>query len=354
MQRRSFLKRAAWGAGGAFIAGPALAQDTPMIHWRLASGFSQGTALLHGAADTLARYVSMATGGQFLIEAAEPAADLLGAVQRGELECGHGLSSAFYAQSPALCFDAAVPFGLNTRQMNAWMRHGDGLTLTREAFQQFNVVNFPCGQAGAQMGGWFRQEIRSLDDLKALKVSLSPLAGAVLERLGARVVQSQDMYAALEKGEIDAASSFGPCEDEKLQLHKVARNYYFPGWGEGALQLSLYVNQDAYKSLPVPFQTVLAQAANAVNDEMLAAFDAENPPALRRLVGEGAQLKAFPKAVLEGCYAASAALYQELGEQDALFKRLHDSMNEFRTASAPWLRMSEGGFDAFMNTTRMQ
>ncbi|MDQ8032300.1 MAG: TRAP transporter substrate-binding protein [Bordetella sp.] len=359
MQRRSFLKKAALGAaaGGATLAAPAIAQDAPAINWRLASSFPRSADAIYTGGENFAKYVSEATGGKFQIRAFPageivPALQVLDAVQNGTIECGHTASYYYFGKDPALCFDAAVPFGLNTRQMNAWMRHGEGLKLTRELFKKYKIVNFPCGYTGTQMGGWFRNEIKSVDDLKGLKFRCSAFAGAVLSRLGVvpQQIAGGDIYPALEKGTIDAAEWIGPYDDEKLGFHKVARNYYFPGWWEGTLQVSAYVNEDAYEKLPKHYQAILAQASAAATNDMIAKYDAENPAALRRLVADGAVLKAFPKSVMDACYAESQKLYQEYAAKDAMFKKLYESMVAFRDNEIPWFRVAEGSYDGFMGT----
>lgn len=359
MQRRSFLKKATAGAaaGGAALAAPALAQDTPKLSWRLASSFPRSADAIFSGGENLAKYVSEATDGKFNIRvfpAGEivPALQVLDAVQNNTIECGHTASYYYYGKDPALCFDGAVPFGLNTRQMNAWMRHGNGLKLTRELFQKYNIVNFPCGYTGTQMGGWFRNEIKTLDDLRGLKFRASAFAGAVLSGLGVvpQQIAGGDIYPSLEKGTIDAAEWIGPYDDEKLGFHKVAKYYYFPGWWEGTLQVSLYVNQGVYQSLPKYYQAVLAQAAAAATADMIATYDAENPAALRRLVSQGAQLKAFPKAVMDACYAEAVKIYDGLSAKDPGFKKIYDDMVAFRDNEIPWFRMAEGSFDGFMGT----
>lgn len=359
MQRRSFLKKATLGAaaGGATLAAPVFAQDAPTLNWRLASSFPRSADAIYSGGENVAKYVSEATGGKFTIRAFPageivPALQVLDAVQNATIECGHTASYYYYGKDPALCFDGAVPFGLNTRQMNAWMRVGDGLKLTRELFQKYNVVNFPCGYSGTQMGGWFRNEIKSVDDLKGLKFRASAFAGAVLSRLGVvpQQIAGGDIYPALEKGTIDAAEWIGPYDDEKLGFHKVAKNYYFPGWWEGTLQVSLYVNQDAYNKLPKHYQAVLAQASAAATNDMIAKYDAENPAALRRLVSQGAQLRAFPKAVMDACYAEATKVYEEFSAKDPMFKKLYESMVSFRDNEIPWFRVAEGSYDGYMST----
>ena len=200
MQRRAFLKQTALGAaaGSAVLAAPTIAQEAPNLTWRLASDFPADAATLFAGATEVARYVAEVTAGRFTIEISAAgqlfqSGQALEAVQHRVVECGHAASSRYFATDPALCFDGGVPFGLNTRQMNAWMRQGEGLTLTREAFGKFGILNFPCGYTGAQMGGWFRGEIKTIDDLRGLKVAADGFTGHILSRMGA---SPQDIPAA--------------------------------------------------------------------------------------------------------------------------------------------------------------
>lgn len=359
MQRRAFLKQTALGAaaGGAVLAAPAIAQEFPDITWRLASDFPADAATLFAGATDVARCVAEVTAGRFTIEISAAgqlfqSGQALEAVQHRIVECGHAASARYFATDPALCFDGGVPFGLNTRQMNAWMRQGEGLTLTREAFAKYGILNFACGYTGAQMGGWFRGDIKTVDDLRGLKVAADGFTGHILSRLGATPVDipAGEIHAALGQGLVDGAATIGPLEDERLALYDVARNYYFPGWWAGTQQLSLYVNQDAFGELPKSYQAALSLACAAACDNMIATFDANNPDALRRLVAQGAQLKAYPRPVLQAAHEATVAASNELGAKDAMFKKLYDSMLAFRGKQVPWFRMAEGSFDNMVAT----
>ncbi|WP_071057953.1 TRAP transporter substrate-binding protein [Pelistega sp. MC2] len=358
MQRRSFLKKASLGiaaTGGASLAAPVFAQDAPTLNWRLASSFPTSADAIYNGGANFAKFLSEATGGKFNVRvhhAGEivPALQVLDAVQNGTVECGHSASYYYYGKDPVICFDSAVPFGMNTRQMMAWMHEGDGMALTREIYDKYNIVNFPCGYTGTQMGGWFRKEINTADDLKGLKFRCSAFAGAVLSRLGVvpQQVAGGDIYPSLEKGTIDAAEWIGPYDDEKLGFHKVAPNYYFPGWWEGALQVSLYINKDSYNALPKTYQHAINQASNMAATQMLATYDHRNPQALRRLISEGAQLKRFSKEILDVCYAESQKLYAELSAKDALFKKVYDNYTAFREEVTPWFGVGEFNFDSYM------
>ena len=359
MLRRSFLKKAAFGAaaGGATLAAPVFAQDAPTLQWRLASSFPRSADAIYSGGENVAKFVSEATGGKFQIRAFPggellPALGVLDGVQNGTVECGHTASYYYYGKDPALCFDGAVPFGLNTRQHNAWVTKAGGRELMRELFAKFNIVNFPCGYTGTQMGGWFRKEIKTVDDLKGLKFRTAAFAGAVLMKLGVvpQQIAGGDIYPSLEKGTIDAAEWIGPYDDEKLGFHHVAPYYYFPGWWEGTLQVSLYVNKNKYEALPKAYQAVIAQASALATNTMIATYDAENPKALKRLIGQGAKLRAFPKPVMDACYKASQATYAELSAKDPGFKKIHDAYMGFRDHEIPWFRVAEGSFDQYLAT----
>jgi TRAP-type mannitol/chloroaromatic compound transport system substrate-binding protein len=271
-------------------------------------------------------------------------------VQNGTVECGQSASYYYIGKNPALAFDTALPFGMNARQQNAWMYYGGGLQLTRELFQQYNIVNFPAGNTGTQMAGWYRKEIKTVADLKGLKMRIAGLAGQILAKLG--VVPQQigggEIYAALEKGTIDAAEWVGPYDDEKLGFYKVAKYYYYPGWWEGSAQLSIYVNAKQWAALPKAYQEALEVACAEANVNMMARYDAKNTEALRRLVGAGAQLRQFPRPVMEACYKVANELYAELSGKSAEFKKIYDAWSQFRDDQYLWFRVAENTFDNFV------
>jgi TRAP-type mannitol/chloroaromatic compound transport system substrate-binding protein len=361
MQRRSFLKHASLGAaaGGAALAAPAFAADAPSFKWRLASAFTEKQDALYGAAGAFAKYVSDATDGRFDIRPAPaddkaPASGVLDAVQKGTAEMGHAISSLYYETSPALCFDAAVPFGLNARQMNAWMFEGDGLKLTRDLFKGYGIVNFPLGNTGAQMAGWYRGEIKSIEAIKGLKMQASGLAGVVLARLGVALQSPApaDLAGAFDKGDLDAVEGLGPYDDEKLgTAPKAARFCYYPGWWAGSTQASLYIGAKAWESLPKTYRAVVEAASRAAHLGVTARYDSLNAGALRRLLAGGAQLRAVPRSVLDAAWDAASAEYAELSGKDPKFKALHDSYMGTRDELVPWFRVAEGAYDQYLAST---
>jgi len=222
----------------------------------------------------------------------------------------------------------------------------------REFFKGYNVYNMPAGNTGAQMGGWFRKEIQTVDDLKGLKFRIAGLAGQVLAKLGVvpQQIAGGDIYPALEKGTIDAAEWVGPYDDEKLGFQKVAKYYYYPGWWEGCSGGSLFVNNQAWEKLPKAYQAMVQTAAGLVTSWMVPKYDAVNPAALKRLLAGGTELRPFPRLVLEACFEAAYQFYDELSAKDAKFKKIYDSLKPWRSDLNVWFRVAENTFDNFNYT----
>ena len=364
MERRKFLKSGAAGlaAGAAMMPTLSKAQAAalPEVKWRLASSFPKSLDTIYGAAETMSKRVAAATGGKFQIQVFAggeivPGLQVLDAVQNGTVQCGHTAPYYFSGKDPAFALDTAVPFGLNARQMNAWQLFGGGLELFRDFYKGYNVYNIPAGNTGAQMGGWYRKEIKTLADLKGLKMRIGSLvAGNVMAKIG--VVPQQlaagDIYPALEKGTIDAVEWVGPYDDEKLGFNKVCKYYYYPGFWEGGPQLDVLVNLKEWEKLPKEYQNILEAACAEANTWMVAKYDAQNPAALKRLVGGGTQLRKFSNEILGAAYKASLEVYKEASDKSPAFKRIYESMTAFRSEQLLWFRVAEKGFDDYMHTIK--
>ena len=200
------------------------------------------------------------------------------------------------------------------------------------------------------MGGWFRKEINTVDDLKGLKMRIGGFAGRVMQKLG--VVPQQlaggDIYPALEKGTIDAAEWVGPYDDEKLGFYKVAPHYYYPGWWEGGPMLLGLVNLDKWNALPKYYQSVIEQAGQAANNWMMAKYDQGNPPAMKKLLAGGTKLHAFSPAIMQASLKATMELYAETSAANPNFKKILESMNVFTANGYQWFQVAELGYDSFM------
>ena len=241
-------------------------------------------------------------------------------------------------------------FGPNARVNQGWWTQGGGDTVLNEFYKKYNIKGLLAGNTGCQMGGWYRKEINSIDDLKGLKMRIGGWAGKVLQKLGGvpQQIAGGDIYPALEKGTIDAVEWVGPYDDEKLGFVKVAKYYYYPGWWEGGAMLHNFINLAKWNSLPKNYQEIVRAASDKAHTWMQAKYDAVNPPAIKRLVAAGAQLRPFPQAVMEASYKAAVETYNEVGAKNAEFKKVYDSMVAFRGDAYLWWQVAELGFDAFM------
>ncbi|HXN15017.1 MAG TPA: TRAP transporter substrate-binding protein [Usitatibacter sp.] len=361
MKRRKFIRSAGAGMAGILAAGaaPAFAQAAPEIKWRLASSFPKSLDTIHGAAEVIAKRVAAVSSNRFQIQvfaAGEivPGFQVADAVQNGTVQCGLTASYYYVGKDPTFAFGTAVPFGMNTRQFNAWWYVGGGDAIFNEFLQDYGIHALLCGQTGAQMGGWYRKEIKTVADLKGLKLRIGGFAGQVLAKLGVvtQQIPGGEIYPALEKGTIDAAEWVGPYDDEKLGFHKVAKYYYYPGWWEGCAALHMYVNAKAWSELPKDYQALLEAACFEGNATMLARYDAYNPVALKRLVAGGTQLRAFSKPIMDACYKAALELYAETAAKNPKFQKVHDHAMKFMEVEIPWFRVCEANYDTYMQTGR--
>jgi TRAP-type mannitol/chloroaromatic compound transport system substrate-binding protein len=359
MKRRQFLQAATVGAAGTAIAAPAIAQSMPELKWRLQSGFPKSLDTIYGGADTIAKYVSEATDGKFQIQPFA-AGEIVGtpqvadAVSNGTVEMGHTCAYYYFGKDPTFAIATALPFGLNSRQANAWLYHGGGNDLLNEFFAKHNIYGMPAGNTGTQMGGWFRKEIKTVADVQGLKMRIAGIAGLIMAKLGAvpQQIPGGDIYPALERGTIDAAEWVGPYDDEKLGFAKVAPYYYYPGFWEGGPSIHLFINNAKWKELPKNYQAILTAASGYANIDMQAKYDARNPAALRRLLGAGTQLRPFPQEVLEAAFKAAQEVYDETSAKNADFKKVYDSIRAFRNEEYLWFQVAEYAYDTFMIRAR--
>ena len=368
VKRRRFVEGALAGLGAAAVAtackgssqakkggseGAAVVTGKK-VRWRLASSFPRGLDTLFGASEVLAKRVKALSGGQFEIKvhaAGEivPALEVLDAVQQKSVDVAHTASYYFTGKNPALAFDTCVPFGMTARQHDAWLMKGGGLEKIRKLYADFKVLNFPGGQTGVQMGGWFKKEIASVEDLKGLKIRIPGLGGQVMSKLGAtvQVLAGGDIFPALERGAIDATEWVGPYDDEKLGFHKVAKLYYYPGWWEPGPALTFLVNQKAWDSLPAAYKEIFELAAVEASRDMVVSYDQKNPEALARLVKGGVQLKPFTDDVMEAAEKASTELLNELAAKDAGTKAIYEHWNAARKSMASWFGTAELAYMKF-------
>jgi TRAP-type mannitol/chloroaromatic compound transport system substrate-binding protein len=355
MKRRDFIKATGAGVAGVTVAAPAIAQSLPEFKWRMTTSWPKSLDTLYGGAEQMSKAVAEATDNKFQIQvfsAGEivPGLQVVDAVQNATVEMGHTASYYYFGKDPTFAFGTSVAFGPNARINQGWYTLGGGKEVLNEFYNSYNVVSLLAGNTTCQMGGWFRKEINSVDDLKGLKFRIGGFPGRVLQKLGAvpQQIAAGDIYPALEKGTIDAAEWVGPYDDEKLGFYKVAPHYYYPGWWEGGSMLFSFVNLDKWNALPRSYQAILEQAGHTANTWMMAKYDQVNPPALKRLLAGGTKLHAFSPAIMEACFSAAKELHGEISSTNASFKKVYDSMNAYTNNAYQWFQVAELGYDSFM------
>ncbi len=359
LDRRRFLTRATIGgasaAAASTLAAPAIAQEQPTVNWRLTSSFPKSLDTIYGGAEVLSKMVSDATDGKFKIQvfaAGEivPGLQAADAVSDGTVDCCHTVSYYYWGKDPTWALGAAVPFGLSARAQNAWQYHGGGIDLFNEFLATQNIIGYPGGNTGVQMGGWYRKEIKTVEDLKGLKVRIGGFAGKVAEKLGVvpQQIAGGDIYPALEKGTIDGAEWVGPYDDQKLGFAKVAPYYYYPGWWEGGPTVHFLFNKEKFEALPPVYQAIIRSCAQATDADMLEKYAWKNPKALKELVAGGAKLMPFPPEVLQAFFDASNEVYAELDATNPGWKKIWESIKAFREEWYLYNQTAEYTYDTFM------
>jgi TRAP-type mannitol/chloroaromatic compound transport system substrate-binding protein len=360
MKRRDFL--GASGAGlllagcGQEETGDAAAPATggTTLHWKMVTTWPKNFPGLGTGANNVARLITEMSGGRLKVTVygdneLVPSFEVFDAVAGGTAEMGHGAAYYWKGKSKAAQFFAAVPFGMNAQEMNAWLFYGGGMDLWREVYAPFGVMPVAAGNSGIQMGGWFNREINSLDDLNGLKMRIPGLGGEVLKRAGGTPVSmpGSDIFTSLQSGAIDATEWVGPYNDLAFGLHKAAKYYYYPGWHEPGTTLECLVNKAAFDALPPDLQSIVVNACHAVNGDMLAEYTARNNAALQSLINEHhVDVREFPASVLARLRELSAEVVAEIAAGDAQSARVYESYRAFQRQVMAWHDISER---AYMN-----
>ena len=356
MKRRDFIKVTGLGAAAAAtLTAPAIAQGMPEIKWRMTTSWPKSLDTLHGGAEIMAKVVGEATDNKFQIQtfaAGEivPGLQVLDAVQNSTVEMGQTASYYYYGKDATFTFGSSIPFGPNSRLNQAWYTLGGGRDVLNEFYKSYNIISLLAGNTGCQMGGWFRKEINTVQDLNGLKFRIGGFAGRVMQKLGCvpQQLAGGDIYPALEKGTIDAAEWVGPYDDEKLGFQKVAQFYYYPGWWEGTGQGHNVMNLDKWNALPKYYQSILEQAGHLANNWMMAKYDSVNPMALRKLLAGGTKLHPFSPPIMEASFKAAKELHNEVSATNANFKKVYESLTNYSNNGYSWFQVAEVGYDNFM------
>ncbi len=350
MQRRNFLKTAGVAAATTAAAtSVAHAEDNKVHNWKMVTTWPKNFPGLGTGANRLAKKITEMTGGQVKVTvygAGElvPAMEVFDAVSNGTAQMGHCAAYYWKGKSEAAQFFSAVPFGLTADEMNSWFYYGGGLKLWHETYAPFNLVAFPAGNTGVQMGGWFNKEINSVADLKGLKMRIPGMGAEVLKRLGGTPVSlpGGEIFTSLQSGAIDATEWVGPYNDLAFGLYKAAKYYYYPGWHEAGSTMECMINKEAFAALPKNLQALIKDACRIINDDIFVELNARNGAALNELVNKHkVQLKPFPDSVLKELVKTSDAVVAEVAGKDELAKRVYESFKTFRDNAMKYAEVSE-------------
>lgn len=329
-----------------FIPNTSSAEAT--YQWRLAMSWPEGTPMLHNAAARFARNVENMSGGRMRIIVDAPGRHkaplgVFDMVRSGAYEMGHTASYYYKGKDPATTFFTTVPFGMTPTEMNAWYYYGGGLELLNEVYARHNIVAFPAGNTHLQMGGWFRKEIQSLEDLKGLKMRIPGHAGEVVGKVGMKPmsIPPGELYAALERGTIDAVEWAGPANDVKMGFHKLAP-YYYTGWHEPGAELHVFINKEKYDALPDDLKTMIAVSAKEVSLDILSEAFYRNVIAWEEMKNENEiNIRTFPKDVLDAFRKANDELLKEVAERSLMAKKVIESQKTFLERSKDWSRITD-------------
>lgn len=340
---------------GSGPAGDGGSSGSERFSWRLVTTWPPNFPGLGTGVERLVDSIQRMSGGRIEIDvyaAGElvPAFEVFDTVSRGAAEMGHGAAYYWRGKSEAAQFFASIPFGLTAHEMNGWLYYGGGLELWTELYEPFDLVPFPAGNTGVQMGGWFNEAIESMDDLQGLRMRIPGIGGEALRRAGGTPVSlpGAEIFTALETGSIDATEWVGPYNDVAFGLHQAARYYYYPGWQEPGPTLECIINKEAFDALPDDLKAIVRVACQAANVDITAEFMARNARSLRELEEDpSVEIRAFPDAVLEGLERHTLDIIEELAAADPMVERVWQSYRSFQNESRGWQRISE---QAYLNT----
>ncbi len=334
----------------ALTATPCLAAEK--VHWKLAMTWASTLTPFANAPLNLAKMVEEMSGGNFTIrvegsEKHKAALGILDMTKGGMYQMGHTASYYWKGKDISTVFFCTVPFGMNADEQYAWFYHGGGMKLMQKTYDKFNVLSFPGGNTGVQMGGWFQKEIKTVDDLKGLKMRIPGLAGEVFAKLGVNVtnIPPGELYTSLDRGTIDALEWVGPAMDIKMGFHKIAP-YYYTGWHEPATELQFLINKKAFEKLPKEYQVMLVTAMKAVTADMYTENFAGSVDAWEKMKTEypNIEVKTFPKEVLKAMKKAADELYESYSTEDPSFKEVLESQQAYMQKARKWTVISEANY----------
>ena len=362
IKRRTFLIKGATAlaapvtlASACTSKKPKAQSEAPYINfnetyrWKMITTWPPNFPILGEGCNKFAQWVNEMSGGRMEITVygggeLVPSLEVFDAVSNGAVELGHGAAYYWAGKIPAAQFFSTVPFGMNAQQMNAWLISGDGLKLWQETYAPFDLMPFPGGNTGMQMGGWFNREINSIGDIRGLKMRIPGIGGKVFTRAGGTAVLSAggEIYTNLERGVIDATEWIGPYHDYQMGFYQVAKYYYYPGWHEPGTALELFANRTKYEALPTDLQALIRCATDRLNSWSFAESEKMNSVYAKKLADEeGVQYRRFPEEVLNAFKADTEEILNGMVANDPIGKNIYENYRAFQASVGEYARYNE-------------
>ncbi len=350
MKRRDLLKGAVGGVAATTLAAPAIASET--IEINMVATWPKDFPGLGTGAQRFAKRLEDMSDGRFKVNyyaAGErvKAFDSFDEVASGNAQMYHAAEYYWKGKHPGFAYFTSVPFGLTYTEMNAWIRFGGGQELWDKLSAEYGLKAMMCGNTGVQMGGWFRKEINSVDDLKGLKMRIPGLGGDVMAKLGASPVSlpGGQIYENLVSGSLDATEWVGPWNDEIMKFYEAAKYYYFPGMHEPGAMLAVGTNKKFWDGLSNSDQEMVKAAAASENDMMMAEYNAKNGQALARLVNDhGVQVREFNDDIYDAFGEAADEVFAGVVEHSPMAKEIHESFVKARADLGAWAKLSDQAY----------
>ena len=313
------------------------------VRWKLASSYGGSLDVLGENIKRLIENVEVMSDGNFQIKFYEPGAlvpalEVFEAVSKGSVDVSYTTPGFHAGRFPHMQFFSSVPFGPNVNEYFAWLQEGGGREIYDEEYGKHNVKGFQCGIVVAESSGWFREEIKSLDQLRGLKMRFFGLGAKVMGKLGVstQLLAGGDIYPALEKGVIDATEFSYPSLDKGLGLWQIAKHNYFPGWHQQASLLEVIVNKENFEALPKSYQKILEIACGEANMWIMAAAEARQGDAIEFHRSKGVTIHKWTDEQIEVFRKAWDEVLVEETAENPEFKRVYDSYKAFRDKYAAW------------------
>ncbi|OGU34212.1 MAG: ABC transporter substrate-binding protein [Ignavibacteria bacterium GWB2_35_6b] len=362
IERRDFIKKAAVAAVGSGALLNACSNEKKSsvsgvvsgetFEWKMVTAWPPHYPILGEGADKLAKEIEEMSAGRLKIKVygggeLVPALESFDAVSQGVADMCHSASYYWAGKAPAAQFFTAIPFGMNTQQAYSWLYYGGGIELWKEVYEPFNIIPFPAGGTGAQMGGWFNKQINSVSDLKGLKMRIPGIGGKVLNKAGGSSVLSAggEIYTNLERGVIDAAEWVGPYHDYLMGFHKIAKYYYYPGWQEPASFIELIVNKNSFSKLPDDLKKIIEIASTSHCLKMFAEFENKNAEYRKKLIEEEkVDFRKFPDDVLKTLKKYTEEVLNEIAASDPMSKKVFESYKAYNKSASVWTNVAEHNY----------